>query len=156
VAAWQTHNTHLVNFDVTTLRVIWFSSGALWGYLLGKHLMLRKHSRVTKAVSGNEWRSWCTHRLNGLRAAPVSLSHVARNGAAAIARHPSHFINNCIVTYEKNSRAAVLIQALPGLPSSRVLAADMGITRLFSSTETVWYNQERRSIITIAEPALHQ
>jgi len=31
-----------------------------------------------------------------------------------ISRHPSRFINNCIVKCEKNSRAAVLIQALPG------------------------------------------
>ena len=28
---WETHNTHLVNFDVTALRVIWLCSGALWG-----------------------------------------------------------------------------------------------------------------------------
>jgi hypothetical protein len=48
VAAWQTHNTHLVNFDVPTLRVIWFCSGALLGCLLGQHLMLRKHSPGAK------------------------------------------------------------------------------------------------------------
>jgi hypothetical protein len=30
VATWQTHNTHLVNFDVTTLRVICFVRARFW------------------------------------------------------------------------------------------------------------------------------
>src|SRR5881394_3114254 len=57
VATWQTHNIQLANFNVASLRVIWFCSGALLGCLLGQHLMLRKHSRDAKVVSGNEWRN---------------------------------------------------------------------------------------------------
>ena len=75
--------------------------------------MLRKHSPGAKVVLGNEWRNLWTHRLSGLKAAPASFSHVVRNGAAGIARRPSRFTNNCTVKYEKNLRAAVLIQALP-------------------------------------------
>src|SRR5207249_7520500 len=82
VATWQTHNIQLANFDVASLRVIWFCSGALLVCLLGQHLMLRKHSRGAKVVSGNEWRNLRTHRLSGPKAAPASFSHVVRNGAA--------------------------------------------------------------------------
>src|SRR4029450_4334668 len=55
VATWQTHNIHLANFDVTTLRVVWFCSGALLGCLLEQHLMLRKHSpdaKVCREMNG--------------------------------------------------------------------------------------------------------
>src|SRR5437016_6687028 len=82
VATWQTHNIHLANFEVATLRVIWFCSGALLGCLLGQHLMLRKHCPGAKVVSGNGWRNLWTHRLSGPKAAPASFSHVVRNGAA--------------------------------------------------------------------------
>ena len=30
---WQTHNIQFANFDVTSLCVVWFCSGALWGGL---------------------------------------------------------------------------------------------------------------------------
>src|SRR5882724_12572957 len=76
VATGQTHNIHFANFDVTTLRVIWFCSVALLGCLLGQHLMLRKHFPDAKVVSGNEWRYLWTHRLSGPKAAPASFSHV--------------------------------------------------------------------------------
>ena len=33
MASWQTHNIQLANFDVASLRVIWFCSGALLGCL---------------------------------------------------------------------------------------------------------------------------
>src|SRR5437764_1361332 len=82
VATRQTHNIQLANFDVASLRVIWFCSGALLGCLLWQHLMLRKHSRGAKVVSRNEWRNLWTHRLSGPKAAPPSFSHVVRHGAA--------------------------------------------------------------------------
>src|SRR5437016_5503981 len=82
VATWQTHNIQLANFDVASLGVIWFCSGALFGCLLSQHLMLRKHSPGAKVVSGNEWRNLWTHRFNGPKAAPASFSHVVRHGAA--------------------------------------------------------------------------
>src|SRR5206468_11846699 len=82
VATWQTHNIQLANFDVASLRVIWFCSDALLGCLLGQHLMLRKHSRGAKVVSENERRNLWTHRLSGPKAAPASFSHGVRNGAA--------------------------------------------------------------------------
>src|SRR6266436_3232689 len=82
VATWQTHNVQLANFDVASLRVIWSCSGALLGCLLGQHLILRKHSRDAKVVSGNEWRDLRTHGLIGHKAAPASFSHGVRNGAA--------------------------------------------------------------------------
>src|SRR5262249_15478101 len=77
------HNKRVAtaNFDVASLRVIWFYSGALLGCLLGQHLMLRKHSPGAKVVSGNEWRNLWTHRLSGPKAAPAPPSHVVRNGA---------------------------------------------------------------------------
>jgi hypothetical protein len=46
VATWQTHNIQFVNFEVASLRVIWFCSGALLG------LRIRAASRVEKAFSG--------------------------------------------------------------------------------------------------------
>src|SRR5215472_5862483 len=52
VATWQTHNIQFANFDVASLRLIWFCSGALLGCLLGQHLMLRKHSPGAKVASG--------------------------------------------------------------------------------------------------------
>src|SRR5205814_10674151 len=79
---WQKHNIQFAHFDVGSLRVIWFCSGALLVCLLGQHLMLRKHSRGAKVVSGNEWRNLRTHRLSGPKAAPAAFSHVVRNGAA--------------------------------------------------------------------------
>src|SRR5256885_15304734 len=82
VATWQTHNIQFANFDVASLRVIWFCSSAFLGCLLGQHLMLRKHSRVRKSYRENEWRNLWTHRLSGPKAAPASFSHVVRNGAA--------------------------------------------------------------------------
>src|SRR5438874_10671009 len=81
VATWQTHNIQFGNFDVTSLRMIWFCSGALLDSLLGQYLMLRKHSWGAKVVSRNERRNLWTHGLSGPKAAPASVSHVVRNGA---------------------------------------------------------------------------
>src|SRR5437763_14442422 len=82
VATLQTHNIQLANFDMASLRVMWFCSGALLGCLLWQHLMLRKHSRGAKVVSRNERRNLWTHRLSSPKAAPASFSHVIRHGAA--------------------------------------------------------------------------
>jgi len=67
---------------------------------------------MRKSRRENEWRDLRAHGLIGPEAPPASFSHVIRNGGW-IARRPSRFTSNCIVKYEKNSRAAVLIPALP-------------------------------------------
>jgi len=40
---WQRHNVQLANFDVASLRVIWFRCGSLlgWRQILFKHLATR-------------------------------------------------------------------------------------------------------------------
>src|SRR6266436_3678372 len=129
VATWQAHNIQLANFDVASLRVFWFCSGAVLG------LPIRAASHVEKAFSGCESR---VGKMNGAiygrtgssvpkqrrRRLVMSFEMVRLDRASSEPLHQQLYRQ-----IREELESGSFDSSASRVPSSRVLAATLGISR---------------------------
>src|ERR1700746_2947032 len=157
LATWETHNIQLANFDVASLRVIWFCSGALFGCLSEQHLMLRKHSSGAKVVSGKMngalyGRTGSSVPKQRRRRLVMSFEMVRLDRASSEPLHQQLYRQ-----IREELESGSFDSNTSRVPSSRVLAATLGISRptvsqAFSKLLAEGYLQVRkRSGIFVAD-----
>jgi GntR family transcriptional regulator/MocR family aminotransferase len=119
----------LTNFDVASLGVVWFRSGALLSCLSGQHLVLRKYSQDAKVVSGKMngaiyGRTGSSVPTQRRRRLVMSFEMVRLDRASSEPLHQQLYRQ-----IREELESGSFDSSASRVPSSRVLAATLGISR---------------------------